>query len=122
MNAKELQALRKMLMLDASEAAELIGGVSPRSWQYWEAGRSPVPADVEVTMEVLVEQRAKLIDEIEERVKGKPVDERIDVLELPFYQRFEDYEAANPGKSRLDWRVEQSVSALYFADGMARLA
>lgn len=121
MNNKELQALRKMLMLEASEAAELVGQVSTRTWQYWEAGRSPVPADVENAMSALMEHRAQLIDEIEERVKGKPAEEWADLLELPFYQRFEDFEADNPGKTRLDWRVEQSVAALYFADGLARL-
>ncbi|MFT0139007.1 DUF1870 family protein [Alcanivoracaceae bacterium MT1] len=119
MNNKELQALRKMLMLDASEAAELIGNVSARTWQYWESGRSPVPADVENAMNALIEQRAKLIDEIEDRVAGKTPEKW--ELELPFHQRFEDFETANPGSTRLDWRVTQSVAAAYLADGLAQL-
>lgn len=119
MNNKELQALRKMLMLDSSEAAELIGNVSARTWQYWEAGRSPVPADVENAMNALVERRSKLIDEIENEVAGTPPDAWN--LELPFYQRFEDYQPDHPRSSRLDWRVSQAVAAAYFADGLARL-
>lgn len=34
MTGKELQALRKFLLLDVKEAADIIGKVSPRSWQY----------------------------------------------------------------------------------------
>lgn len=46
LNNFELQAIRKLLCLDVSEAAELVAKVSNRTWQYWESGCSPVPHDV----------------------------------------------------------------------------
>lgn len=121
MNGKELQALRKIFMLDASEAAELIGKVSVRSWQYWEAGRTKVPVDVETAMEALKQQRAERIEAIEASIDHMPIDQWANNLELPFYQRFEDFESENPGRSRLDWRVDQSVAAYFFTDNLARL-
>lgn len=121
MTGKELQALRKMLMLDASEAAELVGNVSTRSWQYWEAGKYAVPTDVEIAMESMLEKRAARIEEVEASIDHLPLDQWQDNLELDYHQRFEDYELANPGKSRLDWRIDQSVAAYMFADNMARL-
>lgn len=115
MNNKELQAIRKLLMLDVSEAAELIGKVAPRSWQYWEAGRSPVPLDVESEMQDLLAVRAQLMDAVDEQIAGG------DVIKLPFYASFEQYAADNPDGTHLGWRLSQSVAALYFAEGHAEL-
>ncbi|WP_118986296.1 Aca2/YdiL-like domain-containing protein [Photorhabdus sp. CRCIA-P01] len=61
MTNKELQALRKLLMLDVKEAAECIGGVSSRTWQYWEAGRYPIPQDVESAIKDFVNLRNSLL-------------------------------------------------------------
>lgn len=66
MNHKELQACRKLLMLDVSEAAELVGKVSARTWQYWESCRYPVPQDVEDEMQALIARRLELMGEVDE--------------------------------------------------------
>ena len=65
MNGKELHAARKFLMLDVREAADLIGGVSMRSWQYWEAGRRKAPDDVWRKMVGLLKRRRSQLEETE---------------------------------------------------------
>ena len=115
MNGKELQSLRKLLMLDVAEAADLIGNVSARSWQHWEAGEKPVPVDVEDALDDLRDIRIELIGQIDDRlVDGEK-------LELPYYISFAEFEQHNPGKTKLDWRLSQSVAALYFTEGHAKL-
>jgi len=104
MNAKELQAARRVLMLDVREAAELIGGVSKRSWQYWEAGRSKVPDDVGRKMAELLKRRQSLLEETEARVQAG-------LRALPFYANFHDFDQAHPGEGILAWRIGQSVAA-----------
>lgn len=64
LNNHELQAVRKLLMLDVSEAAEYVGNVSPRSWQYWEAGKVPIPDDVEMEMYGLLQIQDKVVDRL----------------------------------------------------------
>lgn len=115
MNNKELQAIRKLLMLDVSEAAELIGKVAPRSWQYWEAGRSPVPADVECEMQDLLAIRTQMMDAVDDKIAAG------EALKLPFYGSFEQYQLDNPEGTHLSWRLSQSVAALYYAEGHADL-
>lgn len=115
MNNKELQASRKLLMLDVSEAAEDIGKVSPRTWQYWESGRNAVPADVEREMLDLLSQRTEMM---------KPLDAALERGERPaiaFHQRYEDFRRANCRGSLVEWRLSQSVAALYFAQGYVDL-
>ncbi|OHV13024.1 DUF1870 family protein [Kushneria phosphatilytica] len=121
MNGKELQALRKMLMLDVSEAASHVGHVSNRTWQYWEAGRSRIPVDVEMEMEVLKQKRAERINHIEASMEGVPFEDWDKALSLKFYQRFEDYQAEHPESTLVDWRIDQAVAAWFFADGVAQL-
>ncbi|WP_299314224.1 DUF1870 family protein [uncultured Halomonas sp.] len=116
MNSRELQALRKFLMLDVSEAAEIIGGVSKRSWQYWEAGRSPVPDDVEDKMNGLMTQRQYLMDEI-----GAKIDEAGGVISVPFYASYAEFAAENPDQGVIPWRLGQSVVAELYANGLVTL-
>lgn len=115
MNNKELQAARKLLMLEVSEAAELIGKVSVRSWQYWESGRSAVPDDVETEILDLLTIRGMKIDSY------LPGIEAGEVVQLPFYNNFEQFEQANPGQNRVSWRIEQSVAAALYTEGHAEL-
>jgi len=117
MNNKELQAARKLLMLDESEAAEHIGGVSPRTWQYWESGRNAVPEDVAYEVQALLTVRGELAEAIAEALP-----EGDELIELPFHSAYETFLAANPGKNKVDWRMEQSIAALFYTDGLARLA
>lgn len=117
MNNKELQATRKLLMLDVSEAAELIGGVSPRTWQYWEAGRNAVPTEVADEMRNLLSIRLEMMDEIDQRLERG--EERSVVL--PFYSSFEQYVQAHPGRTKVAWRLSQAVAAHHYTEGHAAL-
>ena len=105
MTGKELQALRKFLLLDVKEAADIIGKVSPRSWQYWEAGRSSVPDDVADKMNGLLGQRQMIIDSIEAQVEAysdSPSQEDGERMEMPYYTSLADYQQHCPGCGLLD--------------------
>lgn len=118
MNGRELQAARKLLMMDASEAATEIGKVSVRTWQYWEAGRSPVPADVRVRIEELLEVRLERIGAVDDLLAALPEGE---ALNLRYCLSFEEYQAENPGASRSLWRIDQGIAAMYYTEGQATL-
>ncbi|WP_019933869.1 DUF1870 family protein [Oceanimonas smirnovii] len=108
----ELQALRKLLMLEVSEAAREIGDVSPRSWQYWESGRSPVPDDVANQIRNLTDMRYQLLELRTEQIEkaGKPI-------QLNFYRTLDDYEAVTGKRDVVSWRLTQAVAATLFAEG-----
>ncbi len=57
MTNEELRAVRQALGLPVEWCAEHVGGVSPRSWKYWETGRegreTPIPTDVQTRMQAL---------------------------------------------------------------------
>lgn len=117
MTNKELQALRKLLMLDVSEAAEYIGKLkSPRAWQYWEAGRSPVPDDVVNSMLDLGDKRLTMIDELEKQIKKSPNNQPV------YYLHFEDFQEKQPKGTVIDWRLGQSVAAYFYGEGISDLA
>ena len=61
MTPETLQALRRLLFFTTAEAAELIGGVSERSWQYWESGKRTIPDDVIETVAHLCRWRNEQI-------------------------------------------------------------
>ncbi len=109
----ELQACRKLLMLDVSEAAELIGNVSNRTWQYWESGRSPVPDDVDMAVYGLIQIRNDIID----KYTKWQFDNDEKLLQMPYYHTFEQYLKDNKGATKLDWRVHQSAVAFVFSEG-----
>lgn len=112
-NNSELQAMRKLLMLDVAEAAELIGKVSARSWQYWESGKTPVPADVDEEIYSLIQIRNDRINDLSKW----QLDNDGETLEMDYYHAFDLFEAENPGKSKLDWRLHQSVVSFIFSEG-----
>lgn len=100
MKNEELQAARRLLMLDVREAAEMVGGVAVRAWQYWEAGRSQVPADVRDRMRSLLRTRAHLLSR------------RAREGFLPrYFVSFAEFQEAHPEGARMDWRLGQSVAA-----------
>ena len=105
-------------MMDASEAATEIGKVSVRTWQYWEAGRSPVPADVRVRIEELLEVRLERIGAVDDLLAALPEGE---ALNLRYCLSFEEYQAENPGASRSLWRIDQGIAAMYYTEGQATL-
>ena len=109
LNNHELQACRKLLMLDVSEAAELIGKVSPRTWQYWESGRSAVPDDVDMEMYGLIGLRNSMIEAItDEFEEGSPI---------PYFHYFDEFSEAFPDQNKVTWRLLQSAASYVFCEG-----
>jgi hypothetical protein len=108
LNNHELQALRKMLMLDVSEAAELIGKVSNRTWQYWEAGRNKVPADVEMEVYALHSQMNECIGGILQAGEENN--------DIRWYHTFEEFKSDYPNGNKAWWKVHQAVCADLFAN------
>jgi hypothetical protein len=117
-NNKELQAIRKALFLDVSEAAEHIGGVSTRSWRRWEDGTNPVPDDVEAALEALAERRLLMIENIDNIANDQSADE----LDVAYYMTLAEYQADHHQATLIDWRLSQAVAAYYFADNVATLS
>ena len=111
----ELQAMRKLLMLDVSEAAELIGNVSPRSWQYWESGRSAVPDDVDMEIYGLIQQRNDLIDKLLEEQEAAEKSGKVFVME--YFHTFDQFASKFPGKNKVDWRIHQAAVSFIFSEG-----
>lgn len=125
MKARELQVLRKFCMLNVREAAEIIGKVSPRSWQYWGSGRSNVPDDIESKMVGIIAIR----EEIFERLRAKaltyshdPQNEHSDRMPLPYYETFEKWQAADECDGGvIAWRCYQSVVCALYAGNLVNL-
>ncbi|WP_280568219.1 DUF1870 family protein [Chromohalobacter sp. 296-RDG] len=124
MTASELQALRKFLMLDVREAAEIIGQVSPRSWQYWESGRNTVPDDVEDKMTAALVMRQEIIDRLEQDIKDHgddPQSEHGNRLKVPYYHTLSEFQADHPDQGALPWRAHQSAVAELYAGNLLEL-
>lgn len=111
-----MQAARKLFFLDVSEAAEHIGGVSVRSWQYWESGRSPVPADVADKIRRLADRRLEMIEASEDLMVESAADDTV----IDYYQTLAEYKADHLA-TVIDWRMSQSVGAYFFLEGLAGL-
>lgn len=119
MNCYELQALRKLLMLDVSEAAEHIGKVSNRTWQYWESGRSPVPDDV---AEEMLFWNSWRDDHLEIRIEQckKDLDSE-ELINLNYYKTLDDFEARTGKRNVVTWRITQSIAAQLYSERLCNL-
>jgi hypothetical protein len=95
-----------------SEAAELIGKVSNRTWQYWESGRSPVPGDVDEAVYAAIQRRNDLVGEYTQW----QFDNEGQLLNMGYYHTFEQYQVEHKGASKLDWRIHQSAVAFVFSE------
>jgi len=116
MTNKELKALRQILALECSEAAEHIGNVSTRTWQYWEAGRSAVPDDVASqitdfsnTRDALIKQRYR-----EFNATGEPIS-------LDFYMTIDEFELATGKRNIVMWKITNSVAGECLSAGIAEI-
>lgn len=113
MTPATLQALRRLLFFSVDEAADLIGHVSPRSWQYWERGERTIPQDVADTLRFLVEWRAKAIETVEsvtrEQSRKRPI---IEITSM-WYATPEEWLAT--GRPEIYWRPQQSATAALIA-------
>jgi len=113
LNNSELQACRKLLMLDVTEAATWIGKASARTWQRWESGEHKVPADVDVEVYSAIQRRNNLIAEYTQW----QIDNDGELLKIQYYHAFKQYQSDNKGASKLDWRIHQSAVAFVFSEG-----
>ena len=103
MTHSELQAIRKVLMLDVSEAAKFIGKVSTRTWQYWESGAKPIPDDVVSIMKELIIKRGQSINAYLEN----------NSLIKHYYHEYSSYKEANLNATVIDWRLHQSIYTFF---------
>lgn len=115
----ELQALRQLLLLTQGEAAQLIGNVSERSWQYWESGRRPVPEDVAVLMRSIASDRAQLLDAAITQLRARP--DNASGLAV-WYQDATDWRwRERPGEALWARNVHNSVLAELLGRGLVTL-
>lgn len=96
--------IRDLLSLSVEEAAQYIGeNVSVGDWLDWESNRVPVPEYV-----------AKRIGDINLRhqrlIKMMAESQDHSSFILSHYMTFEDYQAAHPAESFIDWVVAKHVS------------
>lgn len=105
--------MRKLLMLDVAEAADLIGNATPRAWQRWESGDRSIPDDVKETMFSLIQDRNEMISDLTQW----QYDNEGALLKMKYYHAFEQFEAENKGTTKIDWRLHQAVVSFIFSEG-----
>lgn len=110
MTNNELKQLRRLLFLEVSEAAALIGDCEPRTWQRWEKGDRAIPNDVIQTMQMLALSRFECL-QFERRDESDP--------SIRYFETFDEYKAAGGGGNELKWRMAQSVSAALLCESEA---
>lgn len=128
MSPATLQALRRLLFFSIEEAALMLaagpdhpGGVSPRSWQYWERGERSIPADIVETITRLCAWRATAFESSSTQIAalrnrhGAPSD-----IVLVWYQTLDDWTSMDVREPLL-WRPQCSVVAELAARLGARL-
>lgn len=121
MTPATLQALRRLLFFSVDEAATLIGGVSPRSWQFWERGDRTIPDDVIESIRSLCEWRAQALAAAEKQIAALQARHGPAAsVALLWYQSLDDW-ATLPGREPAQWRPQCSVVAELAARHGARL-
>lgn len=118
MNQTTMQALRRLLFFNVDQAARYLAasadrpdGVSARSWQMWEAGERPIPADVIAQISALCEWRSTAREAAGAQIAAarKARGEQHEALPpaLVYYTAIEDW---LPREARL-WRPHCAVMA-----------
>lgn len=112
-----LMACRKLFFLDVVEAAQYIGGVSPRTWRYYESGRSKIPEHIALKMEGLLQRRVTLKHDMQqdalrfkERGEGRQA--------VPYYVTYKQYNEETGLTDYLEWRLDQSVKSILYVEGL----
>lgn len=117
MNNLALMACRKLFFLDVVEAAQHIGNVSPRTWRYYEAGRSKIPDAIASKMEGLLQRRITLKEEMRQdalRFKAKGEGRQA----IPYYVTYKQYTEETGLTDYLEWRLDQSVKSILYVEGL----
>lgn len=107
MTPATLQALRRLLFFSIDEAAAMIGGVSPRSWQFWERGERTIPDDVIATLRRLCAWRQKAIAAGSVQMAKAPAGTE---LALIWYASLDDW-TSMAGREPELWRPHCAVAA-----------
>lgn len=107
----ELKQLRRLLFLDVSDAAKLVGRCEPRTWQRWEKGDRAIPCHVDQAMKMLALSRLEMLKvEFDENDPG-----------YRYFDTFEEYKASNGKGDELKWRLAQSIAAFLLVEREARI-
>lgn len=123
----ELIAARKALNMDIRDAAEKMFKVEPRTWRYYESGRSPIPENLEQRVLVVLQRYKEVLEnrkleasEYLKKGKGR--------IALPLYPTFPDYlkdfgiAGSEPTPDQyVEWRVQSAVKMQLYAAGLVRL-
>nr|AKN37110.1 Putative cytoplasmic protein [Vibrio cyclitrophicus]AKN38181.1 hypothetical protein [Vibrio splendidus] len=109
MTNHELKQLRRLLFLEVSEAAELIGECEPRTWQRWEKGDRAIPNDVSRVIQMLALTRLERVELLHD--VGDP--------NYRYFDSFEEYKASGGAGSELKWRLAQSVATALLCESEA---
>ncbi|EIY4766806.1 DUF1870 family protein [Vibrio cholerae] len=109
MTNNELKQLRRLLFLEASEAAKLIGECSTRTWQRWEKGDFEIPNDVSRTIQMLALTRLERL-----QVESGEVDPN-----YRYFETFDEYKEAGGTGNELKWRLAQSVATALLCESEA---
>lgn len=116
MHAHQLAALRRLLHYSAAEAGRWVAaqpperphGVEERTWNRWEAGARPIPANIAARMLQLVAWRASELQRLRALEAAHPPGAP---LALTWYEDRDDW----PGDGA-HWRPYQSAVAALLAD------
>lgn len=118
MNNVELQAIRKILMLEVTEAADVIGnGVSSSTWQRWESGSLAIPDEIQAEIYSLCQMRETLLGETFKELYDKNDGSFNAVGTLRYYSTLKAFLIDYPESNHLCWRLHQSVCSSLFAEG-----
>lgn len=114
MTGVELQAVRRLLFVEASLASRLIAGhTDPRTWQRYESGHANIPSAIDMAMYELLQKRDALVGEFEAKIMRLADGEK---LTLNYYHVLDDYLADHSDSNELYWRLHQSAVSRVFAE------
>ncbi|MGL5103050.1 MAG: DUF1870 family protein [Plesiomonas sp.] len=106
MNNNELKQLRRLLFLEVSDAAALIGECEARTWQRWEKGDRSVPNDVADKMQMLALTRTERLQ----------VEFDSNDVNYCYFETYDEYKDAGGSGNELMWRLAQSISAVLLCE------
>ncbi|MDR1853471.1 MAG: YdiL family protein [Azoarcus sp.] len=112
MTNTELEVARRLLFFSQAEAAAMVGGVSEQAWRRWEAGRKPVPDDVEVRLRFLLDYRSRALLAGRAVIEQAPADAELTVI---WYGSLDGW-ASLEGREPVEWRAQQSAVAALAAE------
>lgn len=116
MSASQCLALRQIFLMTQAEAAQWVGDVSERSWQYWEEGRKPVPEDVAAMLRMIASKRTLDIDLALQQINaGSPA--------VAVWYRFSDdwRWRATPKDHPWAWKLHNSIVAELASRGCVQI-